>query len=241
MGIHQVLVLLLSHLEASLEVWTKGVLLLSASINGHAIGAVTMSGLAMVWDSILLDGCGIEGLDHLLGLAGRKEIPRRSPKKGCYPELEQEHAQCMFAFHTSRAHQEMTVRGKPNYFSQSRLRDDSIYKMSNVSVPIASLINIAGSRMAGVEFKGLQNKVSSEHVWWDIIYKTEAAAIRLPEMRLISTKPLPPWMPFTSSYLNLTLQQVIHKCRSATVLDTKWVLQRKSFYQNDVEDHANWL
>ncbi|KAI5055159.1 hypothetical protein GOP47_0030304 [Adiantum capillus-veneris] len=198
---------------------------------GHAMGAVTMAGAAMGWDSILLDGWGTEDLDHLLGLAARKDIPPGSPRKGYYPELEQEHAHCIVAFHPSRAHQEMTVRGKPDYSARSRPRDDSIYKMSNVSAPIASLLNTVGSRMAGVEWKGLRNKLSNEHVWWDIIDKTAAAVSKPAETRIISTKPMPPWMSFTSSYLNLTLRQVLHKRRSLTAVDNKWVLQRESFYQ----------
>lgn len=198
---------------------------------GHAIGAVTMAGAAMGWDSILLDGYGTEDLDYLLGLAGRRIIPPGSPKIGHYPELEQEHAHCIVAFHPSRAHQEMTVRGKPDYSARSRPRDDSIYKMSNVTAPTSSLLNTMGPRMAKVEWKGKPNKLSNEHVWWDIIDKTAAAVMKPAASRVISTKPMPQWMSFTSSYLNLTLRQVLHKRRSATAMDTKWVLQRESFYQ----------
>lgn len=198
---------------------------------GHAIGAVTMAGAAMGWDSILLDGWGSEDLDYLLGLGGRKGIPPGSPKTGYYPELEQEHAHCIVAFHPSRAHQEMTVRGKPDYSARSRPRDDSIYKMSNVTAPVKSLLNTIASRMANVEWKGKPNKLSKEHVWWDVIDKTAEAVVKPPESHVISTKPMPQWMSFTSSYLNLTLRQVLHKRRSATAMDTKWVLQRESFYQ----------
>jgi SagB-type dehydrogenase family enzyme len=204
---------------------------------GHAIGAVTMAGAAMGWDSMLLDGWGNDDLDHLLGLAGYKRKPSaesagaNSPQKGIFPELEQEHAHCIIAFHPSRAHQEMTVRGKPDFSARSRPRDDSIYKMNNVTVPIESLPHTIAARMAGVEWKGKPNKLSNEHVWWDLIDKASDATAKHSESHVISTKPMPQWMSFASSYLNLTLRQVLHKRRSAIDVDVKFVLQRESFYQ----------
>lgn len=198
---------------------------------GHAIGAIAMAAAAQGWDSVLVDGWGSDELDHLLGVAGRKEIPAAASNKGYYPQLEQEHADCIVAVFPGKARHEITVPDKHDLSSPSMPKDDSIFKMSNVTVPSEALASSIRSRMAEVEWKGKPNRLSKDHVWWDVIDKAAAASMKPTTPMQITMKLLPAWTSFRHSYLPLTLRQVIHKRRSAVSMDSRFVLQRETFYQ----------
>lgn len=198
---------------------------------GHALGAIAMAGAAQGWDAVLLDGWGNEDIAHLLGVAKRNEMPAGAPKTGKYPQLEKEHAHCLVAFFPGKAHHESTIRGKHDMSYRSRPRDDSVYKMSNVTVPCEALVDSLRSRMAETEWKGLPNLLSKEHVWYESIDKAAAASVKPTTPVPLSTKPLPQWVSFTQTYLTLTLRQIINKRRSALKMDSNFVLQREAFYQ----------
>eukprot|EP01018_Ginkgo_biloba_P036027 Gb_36254 [translate_table: standard] len=180
---------------------------------GHAIGAVSVAAAVLGWDTRLIDGLGNHELELLFGLARQKPITiPNKPVKGYFPELEQEHADCLIAVFPSK-----NLGG-----SQSELSID--YKL------LSSVI----SRMANIEWKGCPNALSKEHVFWDIIYRT-AEIVKKP---LTDNEPsicfasLPKTQIFSeASYKSFSIRQIIRKRRSAVDMDGRHSMDRHTFYQ----------
>ncbi|KAI5062423.1 hypothetical protein GOP47_0022962 [Adiantum capillus-veneris] len=181
---------------------------------GHALGAISVAGAGLGWDAILLDGWGSDDLDCLLGVYGRKSIPTGSPRKGRYPELEQEHADCLVACF-------------PRYHIAS---DEPVRNVLNAVVPSEALVQMANARMAQLKWMGTPNKLSKDHVWWQIIDKAAAVSRKptTPVQLAINPWPSQGGMDVYKSY---TLWKVITKRRSAVNMDMSQSMSIDAFYQ----------
>lgn len=188
---------------------------------GHALGALSMAGAGLGWDAILVDGWGNNELDYLLGVYGRKSIPPGSPRKGQYPELEQEHADCLVA----------CFPGKRKVNWGYRSTTEPIGEVTGAIVPSEVVAQTIGPRMSQARWGGRPNELSKDHVWWDTIDKAAAASRKPMAPIQVFTKPLPLQTGFNSIYKPYTLREVIIKRRSAVNMDGKHVLSTESFYQ----------
>ncbi|MCO5554425.1 hypothetical protein L7F22_007955 [Adiantum nelumboides] len=181
---------------------------------GHALGAISVAGSGLGWDTILLDGWASDDLDYLLGVYGRKLIPEGSPRKGRYPELEQEHADCLVAC-----------------FPRDNIAtDEPARNVSNVVVPSEALVQMTRAKMPQLSWMGTPNKLSKDHVWWQIIDKA-ATASRKPATPLqISINPWPT-QSGVDVYKPFSLWKVITKRRSAVNMDKSQSMSIDTFYQ----------
>ncbi|KAI5077688.1 hypothetical protein GOP47_0007512 [Adiantum capillus-veneris] len=188
---------------------------------GHILGAISMAGIGIGWDAILVDGWGNDALDHLLGVHDRKTITPGSPQKGQYPELEQEQAVCLVA----------CFPGKRKVNWGFRSTTEPIGEVTGGIVPSEVVARTVGPRMSQARWQGRASQLSTDHVWWDIIDKV-AAASRKPTAPIpVFTKPVPLQTGLTSIYKPYTLREVIIRRRSAVTMDSKHVLSMDAFYQ----------
>ncbi|KAI3444705.1 hypothetical protein Pfo_001370 [Paulownia fortunei] len=174
---------------------------------GHAIAAVSMAAAGLGWDVRVLDGLGYEELEKLMGLETFPEfsIPSR-PARVRMPEIEFEHPDCVLLV-----------------FPKGGGEFEVDYEK----------VGVALSEFSNLEWKGKPNRLSKEHVCWDIIYRT-AQAVKKP---LNTTKELVS-EPFRSnrmisegSYKGYNLSEVVRKRRSAVDMDGVTMMARETFYQ----------
>ncbi|KAH7332287.1 hypothetical protein KP509_20G080100 [Ceratopteris richardii] len=184
---------------------------------GHALGAISVAVAGMGWDSFLLDGWGSEDLDYLLGVHGRKSIPPGSGKKGSYPELEQEHADCLVA---------CFPRLSNVMKSSDRLSKDDL----NVVVPSKVLLQLVSEKMRHMIWNGKPNRLSKDHMWWQVIDKAAEASKKPTTPAQVVAKPWP-LQTGMDVYKPYTLWQVVTKRRSAVNMNPNQTLSFDAFYQ----------
>lgn len=181
---------------------------------GHALGAISLAGAGLGWDAVLLDGWGTDDLDYLLGVYGRKSISAGPPRKGRYPELEQEHADCLVA---------CFPRGHITTY-------ETVGDILDVVVPSEAMVQLTSLRMPEMKWMGTPNKLSKDHVWWQIIDKA-AAASRKPTTPVQIASKSWPLQTGMDVYKSHTLWKVITKRRSAVNMDRSQSLSMDAFYQ----------
>ncbi|KAJ7536481.1 hypothetical protein O6H91_12G071300 [Diphasiastrum complanatum] len=196
---------------------------------GHAIGAVSVAAAALGWECRLIDDLGTKELEIILGVSEKKPVSTNGTSKGHFPELEQEHADCLILLFPRQ------VPAEPKDDSGSSISEGQNESSQKVflSDPLHSSTLI--SRLVGLEWKGKPNALSKEHVRWGIIYKVAEAA-RKP----LTTKGAFPNLDHLqidnshqalSVYESLTARQVVHKRRSAVEMDGKYGMRKEVFYQ----------
>ncbi|XP_057979812.1 uncharacterized protein LOC131165778 [Malania oleifera] len=174
---------------------------------GHAIAAVAVAAAGLGWDVKILDGLGYKDLENLMGLGcyGEFKIPLQ-PVKGNLPGIELEHPDCVLLLF-------------PNGVGKFDVNYEDL--------------SLAISEFSKLEWKGVPNSLSKEHVCWDIIYRT-AEAVKKPTT-LSGRLSIDPFqsslLSSEGSYKGLTVREVVRKRRSAVDMDGVHVMERATFYQ----------
>ncbi|KAL9245280.1 hypothetical protein vseg_018951 [Gypsophila vaccaria] len=175
---------------------------------GHAIGAVAVAAAGLGWDVKLMDGFGFGELESLMGLGTRGEfvVPDR-PVKGRFPEVEFEHPDCVLAV--------FPYEGGSGFEVDYTRLSERVREFSRL------------------EWKGEPNRLSKEHIVWDVIYKT-SEAVKKP-LSVGERLRIDPFqrsgLCSESSYKGLTVREVVRKRRSAVDMDGVTAIRRETFYQ----------
>lgn len=174
---------------------------------GHAIGSISMAAAGLGWDVKVLDGLGFEDIERLMGVELEDEmvIPDR-PVKGEFPEVEFEHPDCVLLVYPS---------GIGEF--------DVDYK--GLSLAISGFVDL--------KWNGRPNRLSKEHVVWDIIYRA-GEAVKKPltdDDRLVNDPLVSAGVVSGSVYKDISLHELVRKRRSAVDMDGKTTMTRETFYQ----------
>ncbi|TVU31257.1 hypothetical protein EJB05_22938, partial [Eragrostis curvula] len=177
---------------------------------GHALAAVALAAAALGWDARLLDGLSDEDLGRLVGVEkGSPAAPEGLPNsmlKGKAPWVERQHPDCAVLLFPVGSEPEV------NY--------------SRMSEALKGLDEL--------EWVGKANRLSKDHVVWDVIYRT-ADQVKKHSTASGERFSVLPWhnSPALSEglYKELTVQEVVRRRRSAVDMDGVHVMGRDTFYQ----------
>lgn len=177
---------------------------------GHALAAVALAAAALGWDARLLDGLSDEDLSRLVGVdKGCPDAPERLPAgvfTGKAPWVERQHPDCAVLL-----------------FPAGSVPEVDYGRMSE---------ELRG--LDAVEWVGKANRLSKDHVVWDVIYRT-ADQVKKHSPSNGEQFSVLPWhrSPELSEglYKKLTVQEVVRKRRSAVDMDGVHVMERDTFYQ----------
>lgn len=177
---------------------------------GHALAAVALAAATLGWDTRVLDGLSDEDLGRLVGVEKGCPAPHAGmPDKmvrGNLPWVERQHPDCAVLLFPAGSEPE---------------------------VDYARMSEALGG-FEGFEWVGKANRLSKDHVVWDVIYRTaEAAKKHRPEPG--ERFWVKPWCGSAALseglYKELTVQEVVRQRRSAVDMDGVHVMGRDTFYQ----------
>ncbi|CAN0889871.1 hypothetical protein LINGRAHAP2_LOCUS16185 [Linum grandiflorum] len=173
---------------------------------GHAIAAISIAAAELGWDVKLLDGLGFKELERLMGLHRYQgfSIPDK-PVKGKIPNIEFEHPDCLLLV-----------------FPGDQCRMSLNYEE----------LRSAAMKFEELDWKGNPNLLSKEHVCWDIIYRTADAVKKPPSLDGFTIEPFQGSGVYSeSSYIGLTVGEIVRKRRSAVDMDGVTKIDKNAFYQ----------
>jgi SagB-type dehydrogenase family enzyme len=177
---------------------------------GHALAATALAGAALGWEARLLDGLSDEDLARLVGVdkgsPSAPELLAEGVAKGKAPWVERQHPDCAVLLFPAGS--------------------EPVVDYGRMSEALRGLDT--------VEWVGKANRLSKDHVVWDVIYHT-ADQVKKHNPACGELFSVPRWHKSPASskslYKDLTLQQVVRQRRSAVDMDGVHVMERDTFYQ----------